>query len=223
MKPGLTIPIALVLAATAGLAVIGCSTTYTQPAMSPSYDEPPSAYQYEEPYPDEYYELSSYGVWTTIEPFGRVWRPTVVSGWRPYVNGHWLWSNWGWTWVSYEPFGWVVYHYGYWLYDPIWGWLWFPGDKWFSARVKWMVYDDYICWAPMPPPGYNIGDPWHTDVPFIWDAVRADHFTSSNVRNFTVRPPRPTTPIQKDDYRHRTEPKLTFVERYTKKTIKPTH
>lgn len=200
----------------------GCSTTYTQVASTPSEPDPQPVYSYEEPYIEDYHELSMYGVWTDIEPFGPVWRPTVVSGWRPYVNGHWLWSNWGWTWVSYEPFGWAVYHYGYWHYDPIWGWLWLPGDKWFSARVKWMVYDDYVCWAPTPPPGYYIGDPWHTDVHFIWNAVHARHFTNSSVQNFTVRPPRPTTPIAKDDYKHRKEPKLKFVESHTKKRIKPT-
>ena len=119
----------------------------------------------------------------------------------------------------YEPFGWAVYHYGYWHYDPIWGWLWLPGDKWFSARVKWMVDDDYVCWAPTPPPGYYIGDPWHTDVNFIWNAVHAQHFTHSSIQNFTVRPPRPMKPIPKDDHRYRKEPKLKFVDSYTQNRI----
>ncbi|UCH83067.1 MAG: hypothetical protein JSW50_11415 [Candidatus Latescibacterota bacterium] len=221
IKRAFTIWMRIALSAAVVFQITGCSTTYTQMATTPADEEPSAAGPYEEAYFEDYQELSSYGVWTVIEPLGWVWRPTVVSGWRPYFYGHWLWSNWGWTWVSYEPFGWAVYHYGYWHYDPIWGWLWLPGDKWFSARVKWMVYDDYVCWAPSPPPGYYIGDPWQTNVHFIWNAVPARHFTSSSVHNFSVRPPRPAIPILDDDYRHRREPSLRFIENHTNKKVKP--
>ncbi|UCG51160.1 MAG: hypothetical protein JSW58_13310 [Candidatus Latescibacterota bacterium] len=212
--------VALGLFAITAASFVGCTTTYTQVPPPPPPPEPPVEYVYEDTY-DGFEELSEYGTWVIIEPHGWVWRPAVATGWRPYVHGHWMWSNWGWTWVSYEPYGWAVYHYGYWHYDPIWGWMWLPGNKWFSARVKWIVYDDYICWAPMPPPGYYIGDPWGTDVHFIWHSVHVKHFTHDNVHRFTLRPPRPRTPIAKTNIKARKAPELRLVERHIKRPIRP--
>src|SRR5207248_2698328 len=32
----------------------------------------------------------------------------------------------GWTWVSYDPWGWAPYHYGRWFHSGF-GWAWYPG------------------------------------------------------------------------------------------------
>src|SRR6185369_991703 len=48
-----------------------------------------------------YDELSPYGRWFQVDEYGWVWSPKAMSyDWRPYTNGYWVWTDWGWTWVS---------------------------------------------------------------------------------------------------------------------------
>src|SRR5689334_12375662 len=54
-----------------------------------------------------YSELSPYGRWIQRGSYGWVWEPTRVEvGWRPYTRGRWVQSDYGWTWLSDEPWGW---------------------------------------------------------------------------------------------------------------------
>jgi hypothetical protein len=83
-----------------------------------------------------------------------VWQPTVAVGstnWRPYSDGYWAYTDQGWTWVSYEDFGWATYHYGRWVRLRDRGWFWVPGYTWAPAWVSWRTGGDYIGWAPLPP------------------------------------------------------------------------
>jgi hypothetical protein len=99
-----------------------------------------------------YDDLASYGSWVERPQYGWVWRPrAVASTWRPYQQGHWAWTDYGWTWISEEPYGWATYHYGRWYDDPDYGWEWVPGDEWAPAWVSWQEGDEYIGWAPLPP------------------------------------------------------------------------
>ena len=99
-----------------------------------------------------YGELSPYGEWVRHPYYGWVWFPRHVhAGWRPYSVGRWVESDYGWTWVSYEPFGWATYHYGRWAWDRYVGWLWVPGTDWGPAWVAWQQGNGYIGWAPLPP------------------------------------------------------------------------
>lgn len=135
-------------------------------------------------------ELNSYGDWINIDPYGEVWQPFVVDGWMPYENGHWAFADGSWTWISYEPFGWIVYHYGYWYDDPFYGWVWIPGDgTWSPANVIWYDYGDYVCWAPLPPKGIEYGHPWDKDHERYWHVVRMNDFTKDNIRDYTIRNP----------------------------------
>ena len=71
-----------------------------------------------------YSSLSRRGEWIDFNS-GYAWRPFGVShGWRPYLYGRWVWSDYGWYWVSDESFGWATYHYGRWYYDDYYGWIW---------------------------------------------------------------------------------------------------
>lgn len=98
-----------------------------------------------------YDNLSSYGNWIERPSYGWVWTPSQVSSsWRPYQDGHWVWTDQGWTWISEEPYGWATYHYGRWYDDPEIGWSWVPGDEWAPAWVDWQAGDDYVGWAPLP-------------------------------------------------------------------------
>jgi len=99
-----------------------------------------------------YDDLASYGNWIQRPSYGWVWTPRVARrSWRPYENGHWVWTDLGWTWVSNEAFGWATYHYGRWYDDPDYGWEWVPGNQWAPAWVDWHASNDYVGWAPLPP------------------------------------------------------------------------
>jgi DNA segregation ATPase FtsK/SpoIIIE-like protein len=99
-----------------------------------------------------YDDLAPYGNWIERPSYGWVWTPrAVASSWRPYQNGHWVYSDEGWVWVTDEPYGWATYHYGRWYDDPELGWSWVPGDTWGPSWVSFQEGDDYVGWAPLPP------------------------------------------------------------------------
>jgi hypothetical protein len=99
-----------------------------------------------------YDNLDPYGEWVQDPDYGYCWHPTNVSDdWAPYTDGYWAYTDGGWTWVSYEDYGGIVYHYGRWAHLPGEGWVWVPGTTWAPAWVSWRVSDDYVGWAPLPP------------------------------------------------------------------------
>jgi hypothetical protein len=99
-----------------------------------------------------YTDLAPDGQWVQASSYGLVWSPYgISSGWQPYTLGHWLLTNFDWTWISDERFGWATYHYGRWISDPRYGWIWVPGYQWGPAWVAWRAGGGYIGWAPLPP------------------------------------------------------------------------
>src|SRR5260370_1264101 len=152
-----------------------------QPAPPPDPYQPPDSYAPQPPQPPDNYaalpaddaqpydqyapdqgggvdisffydQLSPYGHWVESRAYGWVWLPYRIGvSWRPYAAGHWVMTDYGWTWVSDEPFGWATYHYGRWVFDPDYGWEWIPGYEWGPAWVAWRTGYGYIGWAPLPP------------------------------------------------------------------------
>jgi hypothetical protein len=173
------------------LAASGCVITETG---SRSEQAPASAYaSSDEPYP----VLNAYGNWIDVGVYGRVWQPAVMSDWRPYTIGQWVWTDRGWMWDSDEPFGWVVYHYGYWTQIGSLGWVWVPGNDWSPARVNWYTSNDYVGWAPMCPPQASYPEAYQTGYENYWTVVPAPQFTRLNVGAYRTTPPPPrsgTTP-----------------------------
>jgi hypothetical protein len=99
-----------------------------------------------------YDSLSGQGTWIQTDAYGYVWQPTVTDpAWAPYTDGHWVYTEAGWTWVSDEPWGWATYHYGRWVNLDGTGWCWVPGYTWGPAWVSWRYGDGYCGWAPLPP------------------------------------------------------------------------
>ncbi len=48
-----------------------------------------------------YDKLAPYGHWVESRAYGWVWLPYGIgAGWRPYAAGHWVMTDYGWTWVS---------------------------------------------------------------------------------------------------------------------------
>jgi hypothetical protein len=145
-----------------------------------------SSADYVEPEISDYDYLARYGEWISVPHYDLVWRPYVVADWTPFYNGHWVWTDDGWAWVSYEPFGMLVYHYGFWDYSLRYGWVWIPDDVWSPARVEWYYFDDYCAWAPMPPPHMSWPAPWNDWDIGAWIVVPVDRFTSDDVGRYRV-------------------------------------
>ena len=119
-------------------------------------------------------QLDNYGTWVSVPDYGYVWHPTAVGiGWAPYSYGQWGWLDWyGWSWVSYDPWGWAPFHYGRWFWGAGYGWCWYPGvwgvrHYWSPALVAWFGYGGgvgfgfgygHVGWVPLAP--YETFHPW---------------------------------------------------------------
>jgi len=122
-----------------------------QPAVTTETTAPPA-----EVTVNYFYDtLAPYGGWVDIEGYGWCWRPTIViydTGWQPYCNnGHWVYTDYGWYWVSGYSWGWAAFHYGRWFHSPHYGWCWWPDTTWAPSWVCWRYNRDYCGWAPLPP------------------------------------------------------------------------
>jgi hypothetical protein len=126
--------------------------------------------------------LAHYGTWVDTPELGRVWIPARSETGRdfaPYrTNGHWVFTEFGWTWSSNWSWGWAPFHYGRWTFLAARGWCWIPGTLWGPAWVAWRASRTYVAWAPLPPKGIELGRPLGTRSP--WSMVRARAPSSSN-------------------------------------------
>jgi hypothetical protein len=115
--------------------------------------------------PDNVYvgvsDLDRHGRWITVESYGVAWVPFSVSAsWSPYSVGRWCYRPvWGWTWVSYEPWGWLPYHYGRWYRSVSYGWCWLPGPSfsfnfWSPGLVTFYHGPTWVSWCPLGPGDY---------------------------------------------------------------------
>ena len=164
------------------VALSSCAGTYQEASVSASYRSPGSAVSVSYFYD----ELSPYGRWIDYGPYGWCWTPYEMSpGWRPYSVGSWVYTDAGWTWASSERWGWATYHYGRWVFDGDYGWLWVPGTVWGPAWVAWYQNDEWIGWTPMPP-GDRGGISINVNVESIpsqhWCFVDRRHFADGNVQ-----------------------------------------
>lgn len=140
-----------------------------------------------------YTNLTPYGTWIEIGNGVVAWRPTImIRSWAPYKLGRWVWTDYGWYWDSYEPFGYIVFHYGRWYFDDYYGWIWIPDYDWAPAWVEWRYDDDYIGWAPLHPYAvfsieFGIRITYNYYVPYIhWHFVTYKHFCNPNVYNYYI-------------------------------------
>ncbi len=174
----------LVLAITALLIVHSSSSAYQPPPGSGGVS-----------FGVFYSSLSPYGEWISVGGDMYAWRPTnVATGWRPYTEGHWAWTDDGWYWISDEPWGWASYHYGRWYYDDYYGWLWMPGYDWAPAWVEWRYGGDYIGWAPLGPYavfninfGIHYRTRWVTPIHY-WSFVDCGYITNQHLHKYMYRP-----------------------------------
>ncbi|MCM2269440.1 MAG: hypothetical protein NDJ75_05020 [Thermoanaerobaculia bacterium] len=137
-----------------------------------------------------YDSLAPHGQWVATAEFGHAWRPSRVGvGWRPYYDGRWVYTDYGWTFVSDDPWGWATYHYGRWTFDPYYGWLWVPGYEWAPAWVVFHQGDGWVGWAPLPPRvslHVALAGNYRFD-PGLYCFVEERHFTDRRVGRHVVR------------------------------------
>jgi hypothetical protein len=219
------IPRLTIIALAVSLALAGCA------AQGPSGDvavrsEPAARMALRPEYRVFYDALVDYGDWDLIEPYGYVFRPRVDPiVWRPYSYGYWAPTDlYGWVWVSSDPFGWATDHYGRWFYDEYKGWVWVPGVSWGPAWVQWRMSDQYVGWAPVGPPGYDMNGARIPGGPFLYSSLTMFANTDVHQRAITADQIAPTTRegmqpvnevVERDGVRIPTGPPMSRVERAT--------
>jgi probable HAF family extracellular repeat protein len=150
-----------------------------------------------------YDQLTPLGDWCDCGQYGHVFRPRVPHGWRPYCNGHWIWTDRGWYWNSDDAFGWACFHYGRWIHEED-CWCWAPGTEWAPAWVSWRTGPEHCGWAPLPPeagfgPGIGIGgwcDHAYGLGPGAYFFIAFSHFTAPNYNNYILPPAQNVTIIR---------------------------
>jgi hypothetical protein len=86
------------------------------------------------------------------------------------MDGRWYYRPiWGWTWVSYEPWGWLPYHYGRWYNSNSLGWCWIPGPSfgfnfWSPGLVRFYRGSDWVSWVPLGPGDYYNINNYHFNL-----------------------------------------------------------
>lgn len=93
--------------------------------------------------------FATHGQWSTIAPYGPVWFPAAPAEWRPYAQGSWRYTRYGWTWIDSEPWAWPVHHFGRWGRHDTRGWYWIPQRAWGPAWVGWAMGADHVAWSPL--------------------------------------------------------------------------
>ncbi len=176
------------------LLVYACGPVYTvrqDPPPQQASAPPPNP---EVSYQSFYDQLSPYGQWVDDPNYGFVWMPDVGPDFKPYAtNGHWVYTDEGWTWASNYSWGWAAFHYGRWFFQDGYGWMWIPGHEWAPAWVSWRNSPEYYGWAPLGPNisinvsfggGYN-------PPPHYWNFVPHQYVTSPQVNNYYVNAAQP--------------------------------
>ena len=140
-----------------------------------------------------YNDLAPYGSWVEVPDYGLSWQPaveTIEADWCPYLDrGQWIDSDSGWYWQSDYTWGWAVFHYGRWVRESRFGWVWVPGNVWGPGWVAWRSTGDYYGWAPLPPGASVLGAANAiTTSSFVF--VPANHFLNRQLRGKIVPPPR---------------------------------
>jgi len=108
-----------------------------------------------------------YGEWLWHDLYGYVWRPYFNDyypwgTWAPYIYGNWESYRGQLFWIPGEPWGWVPYHLGLWMWDKNKGWVWMPGSMFAPAWAVWDFYSGYYSWRP-----------W-----FLWDWMYLDSYST---------------------------------------------
>jgi hypothetical protein len=183
-----------------------------------------------------YDQLSPYGEWVDYPNYGYVWIPSVGSDFVPYSTaGHWILTDYGWTWASDYDWGWAPFHYGRWASDNNYGWFWVPGNQWGPSWVNWRRSNGYYGWEPMEP-GVSISVSFGSRYDRgndHWTFVRNRDFDRRDINRYYVNRNEHESIIRNsiiinktyiDNSRHTTYvygPRREDVQKYTGRSVRP--
>lgn len=93
--------------------------------------------------------LNPHGKWTQ-EASSKIWSYTPLQSPElpPFINGRWIYSDYGWHWQGNEPYAWATSHYGFWKRTESGSWSWIPSPEWHSNPVDWRGTQTHIGWRP---------------------------------------------------------------------------
>jgi probable HAF family extracellular repeat protein len=184
----------------------GAPQTQGPPPVGPAQPQPqgpgqaqPVTESDQDDYDVFYSGLSSdEGNWVEAGNYGYCFRPRVSADWRPYQDGHWVWTDRGWYWSSNERFGWATYHYGRWANIDGNGWCWVPGNQWAPAWVSWRESNEHVGWAPLPPEAdisvnrsiSSWSDSYYGIGPAAYAFINFSHWREPSYARFIERPER---------------------------------
>jgi len=181
---------------------------------------------------DFYTQLSPYGIWVEMAPYGKVWIAGVAN-FQPYsTNGYWAYTTYGWTWVSNYSWGWAPFHYGRWGHSNRYGWYWVPGYVWGPAWVAWSSGYEMYGWAPlMPGMNYHVNLSVRHFPSSYWTFMPGRYMGNTNIGGYYVNRSRNTTIIKnitiinnygtENNRRYSMGPHVNEVQRYTGRSIQP--
>lgn len=163
-RPGrVTAILAIPVGALALGALAGTALAETPPRGSGGFSalttpEPPPR-----PVPIEaFYEvLRDHGTFIDSDRYGVLFCPhpeEVGADFQPYLRGHWIMTESGWTFTSDLKISWVTDHYGRWVEAGLQNcnWAWLPGGQWGPAWVDFRVGEKVIAWRPQPYTGPRV-------------------------------------------------------------------
>ena len=182
---------------------------------------------------DFYNQLSPYGSWVNLAPYGQVWVASVPN-FQPYSsNGYWAYTTYGWTWVSNYSWGWAPFHYGRWGFNNRFGWYWVPGYEWGPAWVVWgSGANSMYGWAPLMP-GMNHGVSLSLNLfpSNYWTFMPSRYMGMNNIGNYYVNRSQNVTIINnttiinnygtENNGRYSMGPSASDVQRQTGRTVQP--
>jgi len=134
-----------------------------------------------------YNDLTPYGDWEYVGNYGQCWVPHHrTRSWRPYTVGYWVDTEYGWMWISQDPWGDIPYHYGRWAFAPGYGYVWVPDDDmiWAPAWVSWRYSDSYVGWAPLPPSADWGGSGFSIDISLVDRSINRSSWCFAPTRSF---------------------------------------
>jgi hypothetical protein len=122
---------------------------------------PPAVFYFAQNYGNQY------GEWLWHDYYGYVWRPYYNDyypwgDWAPYIYGNWSSYQGQLFWIPAEPWGWVPYHLGIWMWDKNKGWVWLPGSFFAPAWAVWDFYGGFYTWRP-----WSLFD-WYYSPDYFW-------------------------------------------------------
>jgi hypothetical protein len=128
----------------------------------PVQNLPPAVFYFAQNYGNKY------GEWLWHDYYGYVWRPFYNDyypwgDWAPYIYGNWSSYQKQLFWIPGEPWGWVPYHLGIWMWDKNKGWVWLPGSFFAPAWAVWDFYGGFYTWRP-----WSLFD-WYYSPDYFWD------------------------------------------------------